>query len=305
MAAAEPYMLSSCPMGCRTAVRDAGMRDRYRLLRCQRCQHLFTANPPSAAQLDQHYSRYSYDRHGLETIPAFVFERLDRILSRFDSHRSLNRLLDVGFGAGAVLKVAQARGWQVYGIERSPLAVDQARANGFVNVQVADIAEAPFPEGHFDVVVMFELIEHLTDALPFLRHGQRLLRPGGMLYVTTPNGSGISGRLLSARWSVAAPPEHLQLFSPRSLRQALANTGFDTVKIRTEGVNPYELARHLKQRVRPSTAPAEPAASTSSVALNERLSGSTWGALAKDGVNGVLRLLSLGDAMKASAVKPG
>jgi SAM-dependent methyltransferase len=303
--AGESLEHSSCPLGCGAPVRSAGHRNEYRLLRCGRCAHLFTANPPSAEVLDQHYSRYSYDKHGLDTVPPFVFDRLAQILAPFEQYRQNNRLLDVGFGAGALLRVAQKCGWDVFGIERSPLAVEQARANGFKNVQVADIADAPFPDGYFDVVVMFELIEHLIDALPFLRHGRRLLRGGGLLYVTTPNGSGISGRLLSARWSVAAPPEHLQLFSPRSLRQALASAGFDRVAIRTEGVNPFELARHLGQRVRPGTPPSKPAASTSSVALNERLSGSAWGSLAKEGVNGVLRLLSLGDAMKASAVKPG
>jgi hypothetical protein len=65
-------------------------------------------------------------------------------------------------------------------------------------------------------------------------------------------------------------------------------------------VNPYELLSFVKQRVRPA---ATAAPTPSSVALNERLTGSPWGSLVKDGVNGVLRLLSLGDAMKASAVK--
>ena len=159
---------------------------------------------------------------------------------------------------------------------------------------MADIAEAPFADGHFDVVLMFELIEHLTDALPFLGHSRRLLRDGGLLYLTTPNGSGISGRFMSANWSVASPPEHLQLFSPRSLRQALASTGFGSVDIRTEGVNPYELLSFVKQRVRPAPAVAAAGAPPSSVALNERLTASTWGSLVKGGVNGVLRLLSLG-----------
>ena len=99
-AAAQSLVHTSCPLGCGAAVRPAGQRDEYQLLRCDQCDHLFTANPPSAAQLDQHYSRYSYDKHGLDTVPPFIFERLDQILAGFDRYRLYNRLLDIGFGAG-------------------------------------------------------------------------------------------------------------------------------------------------------------------------------------------------------------
>ena len=293
-------------MGCKAAQRRLGTRNGYHLVRCSGCRHVFTANLPSDQTLAEHYRRYSYDNHGLASISPFIFQRLDEIMAPFDRYRRLNRLLDVGFGAGAALTVAKRRGWQVHGIERSTLAVDQAKANGFDDVLVADLEDAPYADGHFDVVMMVELIEHLPDARRFLRLGRRLLREGGLLFLTTPNGSGISGRLLATEWSVAMPPEHLHLFSPRSLQQALEASGFEAVKVWTEGMNPYEITRFLKRRFSaPSgngdASQAYPA--VNSVKLNERLSGSRWGKVAKQSVNRMLRWLHLGDAMKAMAEK--
>jgi SAM-dependent methyltransferase len=293
---------SSCPLGCSGPVRDLGSRNGFQVVRCSRCRHLFTTNLPSDDALDAIYSLYSYKKRGLKSMSKFIFTRMDEILSRFDPYRSTNRLLDVGFGSGVVLAVGRDRRWDVFGIERSALAVEQARENGFDHVVEGDFVTAPYAEGFFDVIVMSELIEHLPDPLPFLSAARKFLRPGGLLYLTTPNGAGLSGRVLSSDWTVVAPPEHLQLFSPESLRATLGRCGFADVTINTEGFNPYEMVRFFRHKV---GGPQVAASSKHhSAALNETLGRNRWGTMMKSSANVVLRAFRLGDSLKAYAEKP-
>ncbi len=304
MNARSQTLRRTCPLRCSAGIRQVGVRNGFHLNRCSACSHLFTSNLPDQAAMDEHYRRYSYDHRGLETVKPFIFDRLDEVIAPLESYRRTNRLLDVGFGAGAMLKVAQRRGWQAFGIERSALAVEQAIKNGFPDVQVGDLANGPYPADHFDVIVMSELIEHLDDPQPYLRQAWRCLRPGGVLYLTTPNGAGISGRLLSANWSVVCPPEHLQLFSPVSLRRSLQAGGFQNIVIHAEGVNPYEVGRFLFQRTKGGpVSNGNVAKPYKSVSLNERMVTSRWGSIVKRLANTGLRTVRMGDALKAWAVK--
>jgi SAM-dependent methyltransferase len=300
----------NCPLLCRAPVAaNVGVRDGHRIARCCGCAHLFAVDLPSEEELDRHYRRYSYDTYGLSSVSAVVMARLDQVLAPLDRYRRLDRLLDVGFGAGAVLQAARRRGWGVFGVERSALAVEQAHANGFADTWAGDFLQLDLEPASFDVVVMTELIEHLPHPLPFLARARELVRPGGALYLTTPNGAGLSGRVLTTGWSVVCPPEHLNLFSPASLTEALERSGFARIRVRTEALNPYELVAGIRGRLRGGAAAAETVAAVAaghqSIAVNERLSATRRGRFAKSAVNAVLRLSRLGDALKVTAERSG
>jgi 2-polyprenyl-3-methyl-5-hydroxy-6-metoxy-1,4-benzoquinol methylase len=293
-----------CPI-CAAQTDHAGVRFGISMSRCSACGHLRADTMPNAAELERIYSRYSYDTWGLQSVQPFVFARLREIVRSFEPYRQSGRLLDVGFGQGALLVVSRDGGWNVYGIEQSRLAVEQAHANGIPNAVEADFLEAPFADGYFDVVTMSEVLEHLADPLLFLRQAARLLRPGGLLYLTTPNFSGINGRFLGIDWSVVRPPEHVNLFTRRSLARALADCGFSSIDVRTEGINPTEILHRLQSMVRSrhngSTQATE--GGLSSFELNERVMKRPGGALIKRGINVFARLSHFGDSLKAFAVR--
>lgn len=261
---------------------------------------------PTPAELDALYARYSYDSRDLETVPDFVASILAGVIASFEPYRRTGRFLDVGFGAGSLLRAAKAGGWETHGIEFSRLAVEQARANGFEHAIEGDFLNAPYSAGHFDVVAMDGVIEHLTNPAAFMRHAQLLLRPGGLLYITAPHGSGLSRRLLGAAWSVCAPPEHLHLFSRRSARRALRAAGFTDIDLSTRGVNPYEILNHVRGRVRAAPSGAHSFDRVeSSYRLNGALVGNPAGRVFKQLVNGVLSATGLGDQLVARATKSG
>lgn len=142
-------------------------------------------------------------------------------------------------------------------------------------------------------MTMVEVLEHLPEPRLYLDAARSLLRPGGALYVTTPNGRSLNARLLKVGWSVLAAPEHLQLLSPRGLAHAVTATGFSVERIDTHGLNPWELRRRR---------PGQPGERVKAgYALNESLSGSAGGRLLKNTVNRLLSSARLGDSIKLLA----
>lgn len=227
-------------------------------------------------------------------------KRLEQIIGRFDRYRKTNRLLDVGFGGGSMLDAAARAGWAVDGVEISARAVELVRRR-HPTVARGAIEEAHYPDGRFDVVIASELIEHLNDPLAFLAHVHRILRPGGLLWATTPHGRGITARVLGSGWSVISPADHLQLFSVSGVRTLLGRAGFRRSRVDTHGADPTEIARAFRQRRRPAMN-REPFNRVESLQpLNRVFVETRSGAVAKSVINAILNGTRLGDSLKIFA----
>jgi SAM-dependent methyltransferase len=140
------------------------------------------------------------------------------------------RLFEVGVGAGLFLRAAARRGWTVSGIELSPTAVAFARDRLGVNVTECSAETMPLDVAPFDVVVMFDVIEHFFDPIVVLRAIRSILRPGGLLVVATPNYHALSRHALGSQWAILSPFEHMYYFSEATLRRGLHNAGFTDVQ---------------------------------------------------------------------------
>lgn len=275
---------------------------------CARCEHSFIARLPTDEELAAVYGIYGYDSEVGRYSPPFLDAIIGDLVQSFAPFRQTNNLLDVGFGAGGVLKIAKAEGWNPHGVELSSAAIAYARERDLGTLYEGDFLTLPLPVGTFDVVVMSELVEHLRDPMPFLRRAREVLRPGGLLYMTTPHGRGVSGRALRADWSVLRPPEHLQLFSIDSMRRSLRDAGFQKATIYTQGLLPHELVSKLRARIRGGSRPHASNGGAQfeerakrSVDFNASLSGRRVGRALKDAANVVLRAASLGDSLRVRA----
>jgi 2-polyprenyl-3-methyl-5-hydroxy-6-metoxy-1,4-benzoquinol methylase len=302
----------NCPACGSPRFVEKGSKNGFSLLGCRDCATLYTSQLPGGEEEAQDYDEY-YSAQNL-SVPEFVHRRLDEIVAGFDSYRQNNRLLDVGCGAGTMLQAANRSGWSVEGLEVSPPAVAYLKELGF-NVRRAFLEEAEYPDNHFDVVTACGVMEHVPDVAAFTAEIARILRPGGLFYATTPNGAGGSAKLLGVNWTTVAPPEHLHLFSVSGMKKFLAGHGFKSVKVSSEGANPYEIMHHFRHRGHQATNGAggdEAAAEgqnfdrvNSAYALNESFSRNRYRRFAKDVVNRVLHLSRLGDELKAYAEKNG
>ncbi|MDG2537164.1 class I SAM-dependent methyltransferase [Dyella jiangningensis] len=143
------------------------------------------------------------------------------------------RLLDVGCGNGVFLTRARAAGWSTQGIEPDPKAVAAAQRAGL------DVAEGTLDScpglGLFDVVTASHVIEHVHDPLAFLRQIHDRLRPGGQLWLATPNAGSLGHRVFGKAWRGLEPPRHMTVFSLPALRLLLEQAGFAQIKPRHRG----------------------------------------------------------------------
>jgi SAM-dependent methyltransferase len=143
------------------------------------------------------------------------------------------RLLDVGCGNGLFLKRMSDLGWIAQGVETDTRSARVARETYGFEVYGGTLQDAGFPADSFDAITMSHVIEHLRDPLLVLAECRRILKPGGVLVVTTPNYKCLGHRCFGRRWLGLDPPRHLYVFSRKSLDLMANRTGFSRPKTRT------------------------------------------------------------------------
>jgi len=209
----------------------------YQIGRCVRCGLVYVnPRPPQDAILARYNSEYFWK----EYLPAVGIADGQFDLAQFDARNAPllgllgpakgRRLLEIGCGAGFFLKSAERRGWQVAGVEVSDAAAQFARERLDLNVRVRSAETLAFPAAAFDVVAMFDTIEHLFDPRVALSEISRVLAPGGLLLVATPNFDALSRWLLGPSWAVLSPLEHMYYFQEHTLRRLLETCGFDRIQ---------------------------------------------------------------------------
>jgi 2-polyprenyl-3-methyl-5-hydroxy-6-metoxy-1,4-benzoquinol methylase len=139
-------------------------------------------------------------------------------------------VLDVGCGNGQFVKWASRAGWQAEGVEQDGVAAAAARSAGLTvsSDSLADLSTRRARE--FDAVTMDHVIEHVPDPVEFLRSARRVLRPGGTLWIATPNLDAPGHRVFGRHWLGLDPPRHLTVFTRGGLESALTRAGFTAIR---------------------------------------------------------------------------
>jgi SAM-dependent methyltransferase len=190
------------------------------LYRCRRCRVLQAH--AADAELRVAYTEMQDDVYIAEEAARRVTCR--QLLDRVDVGVLL-RVLDVGCGPGLLLDEARRRGWTAHGVELSTWAVGQARARG-IDVFNGTLEEAAYQDAHFDAVFMVDVLEHLTDPVRTLAEITRVLRPGGVLCLVTPDAASAAARVLGGRWW-GMLPGHIVLFPHRATVELLRALGYE------------------------------------------------------------------------------
>jgi len=204
------------------------------IVRCRRCGLVYTDPRPDGEDIRETYEAVQD--------PLYIEEREGRVLT-FEHHlKPLERLagepagrplLDVGAYTGVFVEIADQHGWDAWGLEPSSWAVEQARSRGLQMVQ-GTLDTAELPSGHFDVVTMWDVIEHLTDPREALVEARRLLAPDGLLVIHTIDIDSLLARLMGPRWPWLMEM-HIYYFSRRTLRTMLEGCGFRVLSDRPQG----------------------------------------------------------------------
>lgn len=140
------------------------------------------------------------------------------------------RLLDIGAGNGAFLRVASELGYCVEGIEPDPIAVEACRSAGF-DVRVGALPNSSLKECHYEHIVLSHVVEHLHYPIEAMRDVWRAIKPGGRIWLSTPNLNSAGLRRWGPHWRGLEPPRHLVLYNAHALKRLLQLAGFQRIEV--------------------------------------------------------------------------
>ncbi len=237
--------LTTCTVCDSPEIDGAFTSSGFAIARCSSCGHLFVSQRLEDGILDNAYQENYYATADAGSSAGYVNylakaaqrtegfrERLHDIV-RYAGHPG--SLLDFGCAIGLFVKVAKDEGWRAVGYERSSWAAEYGRRELGVDIKLGSNESDPFPEASFDVVTLWDVIEHVEHPRSIISLVRGWLKVGGIVALNTVNASSLGARLAGTRWRHLAPPHHLQFFSRRSLMRLLHDAGFRILRVRANG----------------------------------------------------------------------
>jgi len=234
-----------CPVCAAREAAELFKRNGFALVRCTACGCVYVGDALEAIDFGALYGEDYYTGGHAEVFSDYLGQEAAR---RAHARRRLwwqrhlpprwprrGRLLDVGCAAGFFLAEARAH-YEVQGVELSDWAARHAREQLHLTVFTGTLQQAALPAAHFDVVTLWDVIEHVPEPVPLLAEAARVLRPGGRLVLTTGDWDSAYARARGPAWHLIAPPWHLTMFGRRTMAQAGTRAGLTPVHCASEGV---------------------------------------------------------------------
>jgi len=230
----------SCPVCGAGPCSRALWKDGVEILACPDCGLRFWRPPPDfrpesvydAAYFESREASRGYDDYA--ALEPALRRNFARRLARLGPPGRGARLLDVGAAHGFALAEAARAGFRAVGCEIARSAARRAGERAPGRICVANGLRLPFAAGSFQVVTLWDVLEHLADPHAALAEVARVLEPGGRLLLSTGDAGSLAARLSGARWHLYTLPEHLFFHTRESLRRLLEAHGLHVERLRAE-----------------------------------------------------------------------
>lgn len=161
----------------------------------------------------------------------YGLEKRCNIVTRY---KKRGRLLDLGCATGDFLHAMSSNpAWELFGVDTSRHAAEIARTKYHINVFVGSLEEALFPLEYFDVITIWEVLEHIYAPISTLEEINKILKPDGILVIRVPNFHSFDAKLFGKYWAGYDAPRHLYVFSPSTIERILNKAGFNIIETNT------------------------------------------------------------------------
>jgi 2-polyprenyl-3-methyl-5-hydroxy-6-metoxy-1,4-benzoquinol methylase len=200
----------------------------FSVRRCERCG--LAATDPRPVSMDPYYPA-AYRRYSGMTLRALRWLYAWRVRGWARRLARRGRALEIGCGDGWMLGALRDRGWRVLGSERTIDGARAAAATNGIPVFVGDL-DSLGSSARFDLIILFQALEHLAEPMAMLRQSARLLDHGGVIVVAVPNVASWQARLFGRSWFHLDVPRHLHHFSPAALAAACEKAGLRVMRTR-------------------------------------------------------------------------
>jgi SAM-dependent methyltransferase len=201
--------------------RDPITRDSFPVVECTVCHMVHTAGVPDC--LDRFYPA-RYRAYG-PIVTRFLDALYNLRVSRWARLKAGGgSILEIGCGSGLMLAAFKRRGWRVLGIERNENAAEIGRHSHHVEIVSNPVETLPL-DAQFDLIIMFQVLEHVRDPIRLLNECAKRLSPKGYLLANVPNFSSWQSKFAEATWFHLDVPRHLNHFTPQTLDAALERAG--------------------------------------------------------------------------------
>jgi len=173
---------------------------------------------------------------------TFTYDVWRRELKRFGKTQPDRPLKIVDIGCGPGFLLGCLKGWfpgvELTGVDQNDdlLRVAETRCPEMTPLK-GDATALPLPDGYADVAFALHVVEHLSHPDQFFAEARRVLRPGGMLVIATPNAEGLGARIMRKKWQGYDDPTHVSLHGPSYWNELIDNSGFAIARRGTTGLS--------------------------------------------------------------------
>ncbi len=205
------------------------------VLKCNKCKIMFqkrnTINNSSSDiyGIDYFQGRIYNNYFNEEIERKRRFEKKIKLISGYLPRNG--RVLDVGCAAGFFLTVMKKFGYETYGLDISSAACKFAMDSYALDIFKGDILKAEYRDNFFDVITLWDVLEHLSDPELVLSEIFRIMKSRGLMVIETLNIDSWNFKLLKSRWPLYSPDYHLFYYNTKFLIMLLNKTGFNVIKI--------------------------------------------------------------------------
>lgn len=223
----------------------------FKIVKCKNCSLVYVNPRLKPVSLHKVYNKNYYRNPAFNGAKSslcgymeylqekdFIVATFKKRLEQIENYFRNGRLLDVGCAYGFFLELAKKNGWQVQGLEISEAAYRYAKNSLKLPVLNKTLEDAKFKNESFDAVTLFDVIEHLPNPKATIKEARRILKPNGLIVITTPNIGSAAAKILGRNWEeVKRVREHIYFFSKPTLKRLLELNNFKV--LRTESAGRY------------------------------------------------------------------